>query len=138
MSGKSRTKTVAKTAAAILEGRFDLTRNEDVKEMLDTVGFDGYDEDGKTAVLESAIIAVHARYGLLGDLKSAQWVFDLACKSDSGRKLKLEVRELELRVKQMQKQLKEQETADRKPETGPEVSEAEISESLSRLGVIDD
>lgn len=131
-------RSVAKTATAILEGKFDLTRDEDIREMLETIGFRDFDDDGKTAVLESAIIAVHARYALLGDLKSAQWVFDLACRSDAGKKLKLEVRELELRVKQLQKQLKEQEAADSKPETGPEVSEAEISESLSRLGVIDD
>lgn len=126
-------RSVAKTAAAILESKFDITKNEDILEMLETVGFSDFDDDGKTAVLESAIIAVHARYGLLGDLKSAQWVFDLACRSDAGKKLKLEVRELELRVKQLQKQLKEQEAADIKPETGPEVSEAEIRDRKSNV-----
>lgn len=128
-----RMRDVRRVACAILESRFDMTRNGDLKAALDSINFYGMGLDGdeRHTVLEAAIIAVHAGRGLSGDLKSAQWVFALAGKSLDGKKAVFEVKKLELEVKQLQKAL-ESDTA--KPETGPEVATEDIRAEAVVMG----
>lgn len=131
---QSRMRDVRRIASAILEGRFDMTKNPDMKAALDSINFYGMglSGDARSTALEAAIIAVHAGRGLSGDLKSAQWVFALAGKSLEGKKAVFEVKKLELEVKQLSRAM---ETDNAKPETGPEVDTEDIRAEAVNMGV---
>lgn len=125
---------VRRIAAAILEGRFDVTKARGLKDALDSINFygSGVSGDDRMTVLGAAIIAVHAGRGLAGDLKSAQWVFALAGMSVEGKKATAELKKLELEVRQLTRTLA---YGDAKPETGQEVSPEEIDAEAVRMGV---
>lgn len=130
---QSRMRDVRRIASAILEGRFDMTKNPDMKAALDSINFYGMglSGDARSTALEAAIIAVHAGRGLAGDLKSAQWVFALAGKSLEGKKAVFEVKKLELEVKQLSREME----TNAKPETGPEVDTEDIRAEAVNMGV---
>lgn len=130
---QSRMKDVRRIARAILEGRFDMRKNPDMKAALDSINFygSGAAGDERATVLEAAIIAVHAGRGLAGDIKSAQWVFALAGKSMEGMRAAFEVKKLELEVRQLGRSI---DSATAKPETGPEVSTEDIRAEAVNMG----
>lgn len=87
--------------------------------------------DVKTPVqLREAICAVMGCQALKGNVKAAKFLFDIAEETPDAKETKLKVVQLEKMVNAIDAEVV-------KPKAGPEVTPEEISESLSRMGVID-
>jgi hypothetical protein len=67
---------------------------------------------------------------LKGNVKAAKFLFDIAEETPDAKETKLKVGQLEKMVNAIDAEVV-------KPKAGPEVTPEEISESLSRMGVID-
>lgn len=125
-----------KITRKLLSTRFDVRKREDVKEALESVNYyEGRDEDEKKTLCLSAMIACHMANGFF-DVNSAKFVLELAGMTPASKKISTEVKKMELEVKKLQAELDAQQATEDKPESGPEVSESEICESLTRMGVI--